>query len=169
MQDERTLTLKDGRTVLMRPAGATDAEGIRTLFHRMPERDVYTRFFRNIRGLSNRDVQRLCNLNPDSEVAFVAAVGPREDPQVVAHTCYFTDADTGYAETAFMIHPDWQRCGLAGAMQSRMVEHARERGVRGFVADVLATNDSMIRLAQRASAQVRTEPEGSTVRVTASC
>lgn len=167
VEDERTLALKGGRSVLMRPAGATDAEGIRALFHRLSERDVYTRFFRNIRGLSNRDVQQLCNLNHDNQVAFVAVVGGREDPQVVAHTCYFVDADTGLAETAFMVHPDWQGQGLANAMQQSMVEHARAQGVKGFVADILATNDAMIRLAQRASAQVRTEPEGSTVRVTA--
>lgn len=167
MQDERRLTLKDGREVLMRPAGATDAEGIRRLFHGLPERDVYTRFFRKLRGLSNRDVQRLCNLDHDNDVAFVAVVGPREDPQVVAHTCYFVDSGTGLAETAFMIHPDWQGCGLAGAMQRAMAEHARQRGVLGFVAEILASNDTMIRLARRASAQVHSESASGTVRVTA--
>lgn len=167
VEDEKTLVLKDARTVLMRPAGPIDAEGVRGLFHRMSERDIYTRFFRKLRGLSNQDVQRLCNLNHETEVAFVAVVGGREDPQVVAHTCYFVDPSTQLAETAFMIHPEWQGRGLAGAMQRRMVEHAAARGVQGFVADILATNESMIRLAQRASAQVRTEPDGSTVRVTA--
>lgn len=167
IQDERRLALKDGREVLMRPAGATDAEGIRRLFHGLPERDVYTRFFRKLRGLSNRDVQRLCNLDHDREVAFVAVVGPREGPQVVAHTCYFVDAGTGLAETAFMIHPDWQGCGLAGAMQQAMVEHARQRGVLGFVAEILASNETMVRLARRASAQVHSESASGTVRVTA--
>jgi acyl-CoA hydrolase/GNAT superfamily N-acetyltransferase len=167
MQDERRLVVKDGREALMRPAGATDAEGIRRLFHCLPERDVYTRFFRKLRGLSNRDVQRLCNLDRDSEVGFVAVVGPREDPQVVAHTCYFIDADTGLAETAFMIHPDWQGCGLAGAMQQAMAEHARERGVPGFVAEILASNEAMIRLARRAATQVQVEQVSGTVRVTA--
>ncbi|MBP6251213.1 MAG: GNAT family N-acetyltransferase [Rubrivivax sp.] len=167
VEDERTLTLKDQRSVLMRPAGPIDAEGVRTLFHRMDERDVYTRFFRKLRGLSNQDVQRLCNLNHETEVAFVAVVGDREHPQVVAHSCYFVDPSTNLGETAFMIHPDWQGQGLGRTLQQHMAEHAAGRGVRGFVADVLATNAAMIRLAQRASSQVSTESESGSVRVTA--
>ncbi len=167
VEDESRLALKDGRTVLMRPAGAGDADGVRTLFHRLSERDVYTRFFRKLRGLSNQDVQRLCNLNHETEVAFVAVVGSRESPEVVAHSCYFVDPSTNLGETAFMIHPEWQGLGLGKSMQQHMAAHAAGRNVRGFVADVLATNAPMIRLAQTASAQVSTESEGSTVRVTA--
>ena len=80
---------------------------------------------------------------------------------------HFVDAGTGLAETAFMIHPDWQGCGLAGAMQQAMAEHARQRGVLGFVAEILASNETMVRLARRASAQVHTESASGTVRVTA--
>ncbi len=166
-QDERRLTLKDGSTLLMRPATAADADGIRALFHSLSERDVYTRFFRRIRGLSDRDVQRLCNLDHEREVGFVAVLGDREAPQVVAHACYFVDPSTNLAETAFMVSPALRGRGLASAAQRRMVEHARARGVRGFVADVLATNTEMIRLAHAAGAQVRTESEGSSVRITA--
>lgn len=167
VQDEQTLTLKDGRTVLLRPSTAADAQGIRALFHRLSERDVYTRFFRNVRSLSNQDVQRLCNLNFENEVGFVAATGPREDPQIVGQACYFIDPSTQLAETAFIVNPEWQGCGLGKALQLRMAQDAARRGVRGFVAEILATNDSMIRLAKAGSAQVSTESSGSVVRVTA--
>ena len=53
-----------------------------------------------------------------------------------------------------------------------MAAHAQQRGVRGFVAEILASNENMIRLA-RASAgvgpggsKVTVEPSGSTVRIT---
>jgi acyl-CoA hydrolase len=167
VQDEETLTLKGGRTVLLRPSTSTDAEGIRALFHRLSERDVYTRFFRNVRSLSNQDAQRLCNLNFETEVGFVAATGPRESPQIVGQACYFVDPSTNLAETAFIVSPEWQGCGLGTALQARMAVDAQRRGVRGFVAEILATNDSMIRLAKSGSTQVSTESAGSTVRVTA--
>ncbi|MEO7244356.1 MAG: GNAT family N-acetyltransferase [Rubrivivax sp.] len=66
-----------------------------------------------------------------------------------------------------MIHPALQGQGLGKAMQQVMAAHAAGRRVRVFVADIRATNAPMIRLAQAASAQVRTESEGGTVRVTA--
>ena len=170
VEEELTLKLKDGRSVLLRPAGSNDGDGIRDLFHRMSDRDRYTRFFRKIRGLSNRDVQRLCNMNFETEVAFVAVSGTRENPQIVAQSCYFTDPGTNLAETAFMVHPDWQGCGLGHALQKCMAEHARGRGVRGFVAEIMAGNEHMIRLARAGldtgHGQVSMESNGSTVRVT---
>jgi len=167
LHDEAVIKLKDSRQVLVRPARATDDVLLRTLFHQLPERDVYTRFFRMIRGLTNRDVQRLCNLNHESEVAFVADAGTREHPQVVAHGCYFVQADTGIAETAFMIHPQWQGCGLGSALQRHMQAHAQGRGMKGFVAEILATNAAMIELARRCRGEISVAEEGEAVRVTA--
>jgi len=166
IEEEVTAVLKDQRPVLLRPAMPSDANEIRDLFHRMSEEDVYTRFFRHVRRLSGEDVQRLCNVNFENEVAFVAVTGPREDPRVVAHACYFIDPSTNLAETAFMVNPQWQGRGLGAALQQRMAEHARKRGVRGFVAEILSTNAHMIRLAKSGSAQVSVEPGGDTVRVT---
>lgn len=167
VEDEVTVVLKDQRTVLLRPAMATDGDDIRNLFHRLSDRDVFTRFFRHVRGLSNRDVQRLCNVDFDNEVAFVAVSGTRENPQVVAQACYFIDPSTNLAETAFMVGPEWQGHGLGSQLQRRMIAHATARGVRGFVADILATNDNMIRLARAGSSNVSIEGAGDSVRVTA--
>ena len=174
VEEEQTVTLKDGRSVLLRPAGSTDGDGIRDLFHELSERDVYTRFFRKVRGLSNRDVQRLCNLDFDNEVAFVALHGSREQSQIVAQSCYFVDPSNNLAETAFMVHPQWQHCGLGSALQQRMLAHAKSRSVRGFVAEILASNDNMLRLARAgtraagtdSASSVTVESQGSSVKVT---
>ncbi len=167
VEDEFAVALRDGRSVLLRPAIAADGNAIRDLFHRLPERDVFTRFFRSVRDLSNVDVQRLCNVNFESEVAFVAVSGTRENPRIVAQACYFIDPSSHLAETAFMISPDWQNCGLGGHMQRRMIAHATRNGVRGFVAEILATNPAMIRLAKACSTKVEVEKEDDMIRVTA--
>jgi GNAT superfamily N-acetyltransferase len=167
VEEEQTIVLKDQRTVLLRPAASSDADEIRNLFHRLSELDVYTRFFRNVRGLSNREIQRLCNVNFENEVAFVAVSGSRENPRIVAQSCYFIDPSTNLADTAFMVSPDWQGCGLGAALQQRMSSHAIGRGVRGFVADILSSNTGMIRLARGGAANVSVEKIDDTVRVTA--
>lgn len=172
VEDEKTVVLKDNRAVLLRPAASGDAAGVRDLFHGLSDRDIYTRFFRKVRGLSDRDVQRLCNLNFENEVAFVACEGPRENAQIVAHACYFVDPSTNLAETAFMVHPVWQGSGLGSAIQRHMALHAKARGVRGFVSEILSGNENMIRLARASAsavpggARVTVEPSGATVRVT---
>jgi RimJ/RimL family protein N-acetyltransferase len=169
VEDEQWVDMADRRRVLVRPSTSSDGPGIRELFHQLTDRDRYTRFFRKVRGLSDRDVQRLCNVNFETEVAFVAAAGERENPQIVGQACYFVDPGTNLAETAFMVHPQWQGSGLGTALQRQMAEHARKRGVRGFVAEILADNEKMIRLARAGAAadgNLSVEHTGSTVRVT---
>ena len=168
VEDEQWVELSGGRRVLVRPSTSSDGPGIRELFHQLTDRDRYTRFFRKVRGLSDRDVQRLCNVNFESEVAFVAAAGERENPQIVGQACYFVDPGTNLAETAFMVHPQWQGSGLGTALQQRMAVNARRNGVRGFVAEILADNERMVRLARAGAGEgsVSVEHSGSTVRVT---
>ena len=157
VEDELTISLKDGRTVMLRPALSSDAQGIRDLFHHLSEADVYTRFFRHVRALSNAEVQRLCNVNYETEVAFVATAGTREESQIVGQSCYFLNPTTNLADTAFMVHPDWQGCGVGTALQNCMAQHAKKRGLRGFVADVLAGNTRMLHLARNGSQSVQIE------------
>ena len=166
VEEEVTVELKDGRIVMLRPAQSSDAQGIRDLFHDLSEEDVYTRFFRHVRGLSNVEVQRLCNLNYEDEVAFVATVGTREDLQIVGQACYFTNPSTNLADTAYMVHPDWQGCGLGGALRTRMAQHAMKRGLRGFVSDILPGNARMLRLAQAGTSNVQVERSEDTVQIT---
>ena len=54
-----------------------------------------------------------------------------------------------------MVDPDWQGIGLGGVLHSRLVEYAAEHGVRGFKADVLVRNSSMLRVFQRGSHDLR--------------
>lgn len=166
VEDERPVTLKDERTVLLRPSRSSDAQGIRTLFHQLSDEDVFTRFFRDVRGLSDAQVERLCNVNYESEVAFVASTGSQEDEQIVGQACYFINPTSNLADTAYMIHPEWQGCGLGAALQQRMVEHARRRGLRGFEADVLPSNTRMLRLARASAPNVQVREEGGAIHVT---
>ena len=166
VEDERQLQLKDKRPVLLRPAMSTDGDAIRDLFHQLPQHDIYTRFFRQLRGISSRDVQRLCNLNSETEVGMVACIGTRENPEIIAHAMYVIDPSTNLAETAFMVHPEWQGQGLGALLQQHMSEHAKARGVRGFVAEILAKNERMIRLARSMGSNVQLESMGSSVKIT---
>jgi RimJ/RimL family protein N-acetyltransferase len=144
VEDEKVMKLDNGESVLLRPAKASDAPGIRALFHQLSDNDVYTRFFQRVKTLSNREIQRLCNLNYETEVAFVATSGPREYEEIVGHACYFVNHSTQLAENAFMVASTWQGLGLGTAMLKRMIEHAMARSLRGFVFEILKENERML-------------------------
>lgn len=166
VQEERRQTFANGAELLIRPAHAADADALRSLFHQLSPDDVYTRFFRRVRSLSYQDLQTLCNVNHETQVAFLAVTGPRENEVVVGSGCYFLNATTNLAEVAYMVAPDWQGQGLGTALQTRLQEYAMARGVKGFVAEILANNARMVRLAANAPGVATTERDGDTIQVT---
>jgi acyl-CoA hydrolase/GNAT superfamily N-acetyltransferase len=166
VHEERVVSLKNDAKIMIRPARAGDARALQALFHRLSPDDVYTRFFRHVRSLTYPELQTLCNVNHETEVAFMAVTGPRENEEVVGSACYFLNPTTNLAEVAFMVSPEWQGAGLGTALQARLLEYAMSRGVRGFVADILPRNASMLRLIARAPGVVTTSRDEDAVHVT---
>jgi acyl-CoA hydrolase/GNAT superfamily N-acetyltransferase len=149
IEEERTVVLKNGKSVLLRPARASDVEAFYDLFHALSEEDVYTRFFKRIKTLTSNLAQQLCNVNFETEAAFIAVIGDRENEQIVGSSCYFLNPATNIAEVAFMVAPEWQSSGIGTALQNRMKQLAVTHGIRGFVSEILNSNRKMISLAQR--------------------
>jgi RimJ/RimL family protein N-acetyltransferase len=166
VEDERKVALRNGKAVTIRPAMVFDAGNIKSLFYGLPDNDRYTRFFRHIKSLSADDVEILCNVDYRMAVAFVAVDGSRESHQVVGHACYFVNPSTNIAETAFMIAPGWQGAGLGVCMQKCLVDHAKKRGIRGFQAEILPQNASMISLARSCCENVSTQRDEDSLHVT---
>ena len=166
VHEERTVELRNGAKVLIRPARAADAGALQGLFHRLSPDDAYTRFFRRVRTLSYADLQMLCNVNHETEVAFLGVTGPRENEEVVGSACYFLSPTTNLAEVAFMVAPEWQGAGLGTALQARLQEYAISRGVGGFVAEILPRNTGMLRLATRAPGTMTIARDEDAVHVT---
>lgn len=166
VEEERVVKLKNGREVQIRPARAGDVNGLKHIFHKMSKQDVYKRFFRQVNQLSFREMQALCSVNFDSDVAFVAVVGEREAEEVIGTGCYFLNPTTNIGEVAYMIVSEWQGTGLGSALQKRLMEFAKKRGVLGFAAHILRENYQMIELAKRMGSGVSMHMEEDAYEVT---
>ena len=149
LDEERDVTLRDGRQVVLRPTRAVDRGALQELFHRLPEKDVQTRFFQKLSSLTDSAADHLCNVDYSDEMAFAAVVGPPEHERVVATSSYHVDPRDGFAEVAYMVEPGWQGTGLATALHARTVGYGRSHGVRGFTADVLMNNLAMLKVFRR--------------------
>jgi acyl-CoA hydrolase/RimJ/RimL family protein N-acetyltransferase len=157
--EERVTRLRDGREVRVRPTRTGDFRALQDLFYRMPEEDVRTRFFQSLTALTDVAAQNLCSVDYERDMAFAAVVGPPEHERVVATSCYFTGAQ-GMAEVGYMVDPEWQGAGLAGLLHGRMVEYARARELRGFVAEVMTSNPAMLRVFARGDHDTRVTTSG---------
>jgi RimJ/RimL family protein N-acetyltransferase len=135
--------------VSLRPTRAVDRAGLQELFHRLPEKDVQTRFFQKLRSLTDSAADHLCNVDYHDDMAFAAVVGEVEHERIVATSSYHLDPRDRLAEVAYMVEPSWQGSGLATALHERTIEYARSHGVRGFTADVLMNNLAMMKVFRR--------------------
>jgi RimJ/RimL family protein N-acetyltransferase len=147
--EERDAVLKDGRDVRIRPTRTSDARAMQELFYRLPADDVHTRFFQNLRSLTDACAQHLSSVNYEDEMAFAAVVGPLENERIVGAVSYYVDPRSGLADVGYMVDPEWQGAGLGGILHGRAVEYARSHGVRGFTADVMVSNSRMLRVFRR--------------------
>jgi acyl-CoA hydrolase/GNAT superfamily N-acetyltransferase len=154
VEEVRDAELRDGRRVIVRPSRTGDAAALQDLFFRLRPEDVRTRFFRQLRSLTDEMAQHLCGVTYDQEMAFVAVVGEPESERVVGSSCYFLDPRTGLADVAYMVDPEWQGIGLGSLLQSRTIEYAKAHGVRGFTADVLLDNAAMLAVFRRSGFRV---------------
>ncbi|MFC1816997.1 GNAT family N-acetyltransferase [Thermodesulfobacteriota bacterium] len=153
-EEEQEIVLKNGEKILIRPSKATDIRGLQNIFYNLTPQDVYTRFFTRLRSLPVSMAEHLCNVDYANEMAFVAVAGEREKNFLIGSSCYCVDFSTKLAEIGYMILPEWQGLGLGKALQQRLTEYAKLKGLLGFKADILSENIKMRRLAQSCSNNV---------------
>jgi RimJ/RimL family protein N-acetyltransferase len=166
LEEEREVVLKNGARVLVRPSKASDVEGLQELFYSLTELDNYSRFFTRMKSLPVSRAQHLCNVDYESEMAFLVVVGRQEKECVIGNACYYVDPSQNTAEVAYMIHPEWQGSGLGKALQERMIEYGRARGLRGFTAEVLSQNEKMLGLIKKSGCEVATKSSHGVYEVT---
>jgi RimJ/RimL family protein N-acetyltransferase len=165
VEEVREAALRDGRRVSVRPTRTDDAPSLQEFFFRLRAEDIRTRFFRQLRSLTDEMAQHLCSVGYEHEMAFAAVVGEpeSESERVVGSSCYFFDPRTGLADVAYMVDPEWQGVGLGRLLQARTIEYARAHGVRGFTADVLRDNTAMLAVFRRSDCHVTSHSDGSVV------
>jgi len=153
-EEERTVELRDGTSVLVRPARTGDAALLQDLFYRMPPQDVYTRFFRHLTSLPLSTAEHMTSVSFEDEVTLLAVQGDWGSERVVGTVSYYRDPTSGHADVAFMVDPEWKGRGLGTALRDVVVDVARRRGVVALTADVLSENTAMLRLFRSSGLEV---------------
>ena len=74
----------------------------------------------------------------------------------------YSGVPNGKAEIAVTVSDEWQNKGLGTALMKRLIELARQRGIREFYSVDASGNDHMRKLAQHLGFQCKTDPEDAT-------
>ena len=126
----------------IRPIRPEDAEAHAAFFHRLSPQDIRYRFFSAMRELSPEQTVRLTQVDYDREMAFVAV---REATgETVGVSRLACDADGASGEFAVIVQADMKGRGLASHLMRRLIDWARQQGLREIEGQILADNQPML-------------------------
>jgi acyl-CoA synthetase (NDP forming)/RimJ/RimL family protein N-acetyltransferase len=159
---EADIVAADGGTVHLRPICPEDAEALVGLMDRSSDQTRYYRFFGPMKRLSDRDLHRFTHVDHVDRVAFVVLLGD----QIIGVGRFDRYPGTDDAEIAFLVEDAHQGRGLGSVLLEHLAAAGRERGIRNFVAEVLAQNSRMVRVFQDAGYQAERSYEDGVVHLT---
>ncbi len=118
----------------------SDEEGMRHLFYRFSDEAVYYRYFQTVSSMPHAKMQDYVNVDWNQVMSIVGLVGEEGKGRIIAEARYIKIPGSPFAEVVFVVDEHYQRLGIATFLYRMLIRVARERGVRGFVAEVLYSN-----------------------------
>lgn len=154
--DAQDVVLKDGTAMHLRPIRESDESGLLALYDRLSPESLYFRFF----AVPDKDAGKaayLAHVDYESRYAVVAEkagilVGVARWERLLERP--------GHAEVAFTVADDFQGRGLGSILFRRLAALARAKGIAVFEAEVLKSNERMLRVFERTGLPTSTRDQG---------
>lgn len=142
---------------------AADFGILRSFVHQLSPATGYKRLL-SPRMPTDDELRRWSAIDPACECAIVAIAGP-EDQEELVGVARFVVESPGEADFAIVLADAWQGLGLGRELMSRLIDAARQYGLRRVSGEVLATNVGMLALARRFGFAVTRSGIASTLRL----
>lgn len=157
---ERYESLHDGTEIFFRPVKPTDEPALSEMLYSLSEESVRTRYMTHTVVFPHRDIQRFTNIDYRHDVAIVGIIPSVSGEEIVALAQYFLDPKTWVAEVAFLVQDEWQQKGMGTFLLDYITQIAKRRGVKGFCAKVLPSNEAMLAIFHNSGYKVNTKFDG---------
>ena len=138
-----------GQQLVVRPLRMSDERALQEAFYSLSNESVRQRFLQYRRCHPREEMQKLVDVDYDASMALVVCTPDADNPEILGMARYDVDPATQFADLAFVVRDAWQRKGIGTLLMRRMAAIALDRGLRGFTADVLATNSGMLAIFQK--------------------
>ena len=149
--DPETVTLKDGRHVVIRPIRPDDADDLQDSFQRLSIQSVYLRFLSFKKELNDDEARQLATVDYNSRMAFVA-IYTENDQEIVSGVARYALLDPDHPETAeaaVVVVDEYQGLGIGKQLLKRLVLYARAKGIQCMRGNLEVGNDCMLLLIRR--------------------
>lgn len=142
----KTLILKNGKEVLLRPIRPEDEPLEKEMIAHFSRQTQYFRYFGYFAQISEDLLKRSTQIDYDREIAIVAEVTENDERSIIGEVRLLAEADNEMAEFAIAVADSWQGLGLGNEFTNYIISIARERGVKCIYANVLKANRVMVHM-----------------------
>ena len=129
---------------------------MRLLFYRFSDQAVYSRYFTSVKTMPHKKMQEYVNVNYHLVMSIVGIVEISGTEKIIAEARYARTKQDTFADTAFIVDEEYHNKGIASYLFELLIRTAREEGIQGFTADVLATNKAMLKVYEKSPFPVQT-------------
>jgi ribosomal protein S18 acetylase RimI-like enzyme len=165
---ETAATLRSGIQVKVRSIRPDDKKKLVEAFKNLDPESIYTRFFYHKKMLTDDELKTATEVDFENVVALVVTIGEGELETIIGAGRYAVIDETAglrSAEVAFTVEEDYHRQGIARILLQNLASIAREKGLSGFVAEVLPENKGMLTVFSRSGLAMKTQHDGDVVHV----
>jgi acyl-CoA hydrolase/GNAT superfamily N-acetyltransferase len=145
---------KNDLTVDFRAIKPSDVEDMRRLFYRFSDTSVYYRYFSPIKTMPHAKMQEYVNIDFSRTLSIVGLVKEMGEGSIIAEGRFVREPHGPVADVAFVVDEAYQGHGIATFLLKMLIRLAKERGLKGFKADVLSSNKSMLKVFEKSGLAV---------------
>ena len=150
---------RGGFEIRLRAIKPSDEEGMRHLFYRFSDEGVYSRYFHSVSSMPHAKMQEYVNVDWNQVMSVVGLIGDEGKGRIIAEARYIKIPGSPLAEVVFIVDEKYQQFGIATRMYEILVRLAKERGIKGFVAEVLFSNIGMMKVFRKGQLPVKARLE----------
>jgi GNAT superfamily N-acetyltransferase len=155
--------LRNGSMVTIRPIHASDIELERRFIEALSPQSRRFRFLATIKSPSEALLKQLTNINPLTDVAFVALVGSGAGEYEVGVARFSALAQGTDCEFAITVADAWRHKGLGSLLMRRLIDAARARHIHAMHSSDFADNEAMRGFSERLGFAHQRDPEDTTL------
>ncbi len=148
-QYESDWLLEDGTPLLLRPMKPEDESLVSEFLSNCSEDTIYFRYFQLIKKWTHEMLIRFTQNDYDRELGLMAISQPPGPEVMLGVSRLVMAADRSTAEFAVIVADPWQGKGLGEKLIERVIEIARDNGVKMLWGEVLAANLPMLGLVKK--------------------
>ena len=152
----RLVTLRDGRSVLIRPILPSDAPALAEAIQSADADTIRRRYLGGRPQITPELLDFLTTVDYTSRFALLAVEPASRRGVAIAR--YEPAEQDGTADVAIAVTPGWRDVGLAGELLGMLAQAASERGIHTFTGTYLADNSPVAALINEADEHANRVP-----------